>query len=68
MTTTAIVPAGQTVRYEDSANPSRIGTVVEVVTDRWGTRYAIRWDGELHIGSWTDLRQSGWELVVIHQF
>ena len=59
--TTATV--GQVFRYEDSANPPRVGTVVEVVTDQWGTRYAIRWDGEPTVTTTSDLRQRGWTLV-----
>ena len=59
--TTATV--GQVFRYEDSANPPRVGTVVEVVADQWGTQYAIRWDGEPTVTTTSDLRQRGWTLV-----
>ena len=67
MTVTAIatVAAGQTVRYESPVDAPRIGTVVEVVTDRWGTRYAVRWDGELTVGTTSTLLQVGWELITL---
>ena len=59
----ADVMPGQTVCYEDASNPLQVGTVVAVIADRWGVRYAVRWDGDLTVGTQTDLRQAGWLLI-----
>lgn len=62
---TRTLEPGDRVSYEDMANPRREYTVVERVTDRWGTFFRLAPVGENpdreDLKS-SDCRQAGWNL------
>jgi hypothetical protein len=58
---------GDTVTYDDMSNPLTAYTVIEKVTDRWGTFFRLTPEGERYDSvadlKTSDCRQHGWNLV-----